>query len=407
MSAAAGEAAPGPARTWLIRLVLLLGVVMLALAIGELATRLLVPEAIWRTHDDNADWRFDAETGWVHLPDLDVSRSRDGRLIRFQTNADGLTPPTAKRERSPGVQRVLLFGDSAVLGRWVPQDETLNAHLERVLRARGVAAEVFNAGIEGYATDQALLLMQRLAPLYRPDVITFGLHPNDFGGVVAREAYRNAKPMFELGADGELRVQPPTPRERRIQPRGGAPRLRGAIQHSALYRLIQPFVYRVRAQLSGWEQAWMIGLDQDAMYYDAAVLERFDWRLMGALIGRMREVAEENGAQFLLYEHPDVGAVWEPYIELQQRGLGVEPARWDRHAFERRVAAEAGSHGVQFAPTVDYFVARQSRGPFHLLPRDFHCNPAGYEVTAELLAERLIESGWLRPTGDGLASDRQ
>ena len=132
------------------------------------------------------------------------------------------------------------------------------------------------------------------------------------------------------------------------------------------------------------------------MYYSTEVLEQFDWRLLGALLERMRAVAAEVGAEFLLYEPPDIGAVWDPYIEGSQEALGVEPSRWDRHAFERRLAAEAEAHRVRFAPVVDFFVARQSRGPFHLLPRDFHCNPVGYELTAELLAERLIEAGWLR-----------
>ena len=302
-------------------------------------------------------------------------------MIRFRTNPDGLTPATASRTRSPGVARIMLFGDSSVVGRWVPQDETINAHLERLLRAQGVAAEVINAGVEGYATDQALLLMERLVPLYRPDVVAYGLHPNDFGGIVSREAYGKPKPMLAFGEDGRLRVLPLIVRDRRILPGPQAPALRRAIQHSALYRLLQPLIVRIRAELEGWEHELMHGIDQEAMYYRPGALDRFDWRLLGGLLERMRDVLAENGAQFFFYHHPDQ--------------LGVEPDEWDRHSLERKLAAVAASHGVRFCPIVDYFVANQSRGPFHLLPRDYHCNSTGYELTAERIADLLIRTGSL------------
>jgi hypothetical protein len=380
----------GGLRTWLIRLGLLASVVVLTLAIGEVATRWLVPEAVWRAHDDGADWRFDDQIGWVHRPHLDVSRMRDGRLVRFQTNEDGLTPPEARRERTPGVKRIMLFGDSSVLGRWVPQDLTIHVYLEGLLHSKGIEAEVFNAGVEGYSTDQALLLMERLIPLYRPDIVGYGLHPNDFGGIVSREAYGNAKPMLVWAQDGKLEVMPPVFHERRLQPLGPTHGVRNLVQHSALYRLTQPFVFRIRASLQGWEHELMHGIDQEAMYYRPEAMERIDWRLVGGLLGRMQRVSQEHGVEFFFYQHPDIGAVWDPYIEVFLESQGVEREQYDRFALEKKLSAVAASQGIKYCPVIAGFVAHPERGPFHLLPRDYHCNPAGYELTAELLAECLV-----------------
>ncbi len=377
----------GGLRIWLIRLVLIGAVFALTLVIGEIATRWLIPEAVWRIDDANADWRFDAQLGWVNRGDLDLSRMRDGVMVRFQTNPDGLTPPTARRERTPGVKRIMVFGDSSVLGRWVSQDRTINAYLERALRSKGFQAEVINAGVEGYSTDQALLLMERLIPIYHPDVVGYGLHPNDFGGIVSREAYGNAKPTLVFTNSGRLEVKPPPFDERRIKPRDTGRRFRNLIQHSAFYRLTQPLVARIRAELQGWEHELMHGIDQEAMYYRPEALRRIDWRLVGGLLAQMQQVSREHGVQFFWYQHPDIGAVWDPYIEIFLESQGLRPEQYDRFALEKKLSAVAAEEGIQYCPVVAGFASRQERGPFHLLPRDYHCNPAGYELTSELLVE--------------------
>jgi hypothetical protein len=260
-----------------------------------------------------------------------------------------------------------------------------------------VAAEVINAGVEGYATDQVLLLIERLVALYRPDVVGYGLHPNDFGGITTREAYGNGKPIFTIAENGSLELLPPPFRERRIQPLGTRT-LRTSIQHSALYRLVQPFTARLRARLGGWERELLHGIDQEALYYRAEALERIDWRLLGALLDRMRAVSAEHGAKFFLYHHPDIGAVWDPYVENFQSRMGIAKEQYDRYAIEKRLAVVAEDRGIPFCPVVAVFMANQARGPFHLLPRDYHCGSAGYQLTAEVIADFLIHDGML-PAG--------
>ena len=160
-----------------------------------------------------------------------------------------------------------------------------------------------------------------------------------------------------------------------------------------LVSLFKRDIEDARSTLPAWPiTPVMHGIDQDIMYSQPDSLDRFDGGLLGALVERMRDVSAEHGAKFILYHHPDIGAIWDPYIRGSEEKLGVAPEQWDRLAFERRLAAVAGDHGVAFLPVVDYFAANQERGPFHLLPRDFHCNSTGYQLTAELIADRLIET---------------
>src|SRR5262245_52750203 len=93
------DSAPSGLRTLAIRLLLLFIVFGLVFAIGEVATRLFVPESIWALHDAAGDWDFDQEVGWVQTPNADISRRHIDEMVRFQTNVDGLQPQTAARER--------------------------------------------------------------------------------------------------------------------------------------------------------------------------------------------------------------------------------------------------------------------------------------------------------------------
>lgn len=362
--------------------VLSLCVALIALEFG---VRLFVPESLWRYRDGTQDWSSDPEIGWVNRPALDVENRHTTELIRYQTNSDGLSPAGVHRQRTPGVHRIMVFGDSMVLGRDLPQHENYPARLEVLLRERGIPAEVVNAGVLGYSTDQALLLMQRFVPRYRPDFVIFASTSNDFGGNSVDVASLRSKPMFQLGEDGQLRYLAPQREPDARRRRSG---LRYVIQGSALYRLLQPRIFLLRSRLGRWEDRMLLGVVDD-VFVEPRAAERIDWRLFGALVARMQQVAQENGAQFLLIANPEVGEVWEPYIERMCRGRGIPRDRYDPFALERRVAAAAAQAGVPFLPLIGEFSARQDRGPFHLLPNDGHLNPAGHQLLAERLAEHL------------------
>lgn len=392
-------AKPSKRRVWLFRLGLLANAFLILFLTAEVATRLVVPEGRWRFRDASENWRFDDEIGWVQGGNLDISRVYDGRMIRFRTNDDGLTPHTATRVRPEGSTRIMIVGDSGVVGRAVQPDETVNAQLQRQLEVEGLVVDVVNAGVEGYSTDQALLLMERLLPLYRPDVVIYSLHPNDFGGIVSGTAYGNAKPHLAPAAGGELELISPAFEERKLKSRTRSG-LRNLIQRSAVYRLAQPLLFSIRSKFGAWEEELLLGIDSDVLHYDEQALERLDWPLAAALIERMQASADSHGARFLFYLHPELTAVWEPFIEQARARKGIEDRPYDRYALEHRLAAIADEQGIAFCPLVAAFLADPGRGPFHLLPRDYHCNPVGYELTAERIITFLLQNGFLERSGD-------
>lgn len=143
----------------------------------------------------------------------------------------------------------MLLGDSTVIGRSVPQDKTVSARLEQLLKNKGINLEVINADVQGYGTDQSLLLMEQLMPLYNPDVVIYGLCQNDFTENQSSQAHEQAKPMFKITKTGEAEMVPPVLKDKIYS---GGSGLRKWIQYIALYRLLQPSILKLRIMIEKW-----------------------------------------------------------------------------------------------------------------------------------------------------------
>ncbi len=374
--------------------------VSVTILVVEGLVRLFVPAWLWKYRDTTADWRRDPELGWTQKPNLDVKSRIPGRdwVVRFQTNPDGITPGEARRRKEPGTRRIMIFGNSTVLGRSVPRDRTVTQQLERLLSRSGVKTEVINAGVQGYSTDQVLLHIRRLAPLYGPDVVIYGFCLNDLGGIGLRRAYGLPKPTFVTTAQDQLELLPPELDRSAMRGFGqGPPKW---LQYSALYRFLQPQILLIRGHVMSWEERNLLGLP-DEIYYRGLARGYINAELFAALLRGMSRVCHENGARFFFYSHPSIQEVWDAYVRRVQTKLRLAPGEYNRYALEDFLAVTANETSVAFCPLVDYFVSRQNRGPFHLLPRDPHCNPVGYRMQAEALARFLRQSGTLadmRPT---------
>ncbi len=391
---------PDPRKIIFPATALLLGL-GLFLAVIEIGIRVVVPSERWRYRDSTHDFRIDPVLGWVRGPNLDSGRLdyMTNELIRTRTNSDGLMPHDVSRPRRDGVSRVLLVGDSTIVGSGVDEEQRIHAQLQRQLQAGGIEVEVLNAGTEGWATDQAMLRMEQLIDLYDPDMVLHCICANDFAGNTATVFNGINKPRFELDGDRRLAAMPFQATEQLreyVAHRSLPTRL---IQHSAFYRVLRPRITALRARLGNWEARNVLGLT-DEWYYDPQALENANWELFSALIERMARAAAEREVEFAVYTHPAVGAVWDPFIDGVQGRIGDRP--YDRLALENRIRDEVQAVGVRFVPLVDYFAGRQERGPFHLSPNDPHCNSAGYELQAEALAAlvgpRLLGQG---AAGDG------
>jgi lysophospholipase L1-like esterase len=122
--------------------------------------------------------------------------------IVYQVNADGMRDRRYARERTPGVRRIAIVGDSVTFGIGVRADEVYSEQLEAAL---GEGSEVLNFGVGGYNAYNERGLLESRVLAYRPDLVLVQFCINDLNdptlhfdtqtrmalGTIPDEAYPN------------------------------------------------------------------------------------------------------------------------------------------------------------------------------------------------------------------------
>ncbi|MCY3832047.1 MAG: SGNH/GDSL hydrolase family protein [Chloroflexi bacterium] len=108
--------------------------------------------------------------------------------------------------------RIAVFGDSFTAGDDVADDEVWSYQLEQELADAGIRAEVLNFGVGAYGMGQAYLRWQRLGKSFSPDIVIFGLQPenlkrnvNVFRQLLHPSGPAFSKPRFAI-LEGELQL---------------------------------------------------------------------------------------------------------------------------------------------------------------------------------------------------------
>jgi hypothetical protein len=193
-----------------------------AIQIALLIVTLAACEAILRVVDlrylrdgnragNNLTYAYDAELGWLPVPNT-VSQYTGTRTVTVSHNSLGLRDI----EVGGAAKKTILFlGDSFVWGYDVETSDRFTERLRRDLPQH----RIVNAGIAGYGTDQAYLLLPRLWEHIKPDVVVLMFCvDNDRRDNSTNSRYDgHYKPYLELMPDGgaEFRGQP-VPKSRHV-----------------------------------------------------------------------------------------------------------------------------------------------------------------------------------------------
>lgn len=309
-----------------------------------------------------------------------------------KTNRWGFRGSDVAREKTPGVQRIAMVGDSVTDGFYVENEDTYPAYLERDLREAGASVEVINTAHGGSTINRQLAILRDVVTPFVPDTVVLTFVTNDICGL-------------DEVTDDHLLNEPAD-----LEPRGRQ-LLRALFVHTAAGEWI---------------------LDNTLRYISPAFAEAQDRQ--GALpdlpADRYRieggEQFAANSALFLQrYANKDGQILHDTFAPSVQHNVTRYLLAWDRFM------AHAREHGMQ--PVFVYFPAypqvydvtvsmkvrdllqqhaeaagvpfldltpalrQQGTTVLHLAPKDYHLNPQGNQVIARALADFLLQHGQVKP----------
>jgi lysophospholipase L1-like esterase len=279
----------------------------------------------------------------------------------YEINALGMRGPAFEPTFDQQEFRVLCVGDSCTLGKGVLDKETWPRLLETKLAEafanddsgrRTLLGNLGLNGADGRIYDQ---LYREVGEALKPQLVVVGYNLNDFPNsiqAIDQTVYREAS-------------------LRRLIPDG----LRDSMNRSALYRYARATYYESRRRRD-WRVAEEMAAQSSSESLDSPV-----WQEQRKYIKSIKDRAATHGGKTMVLLFP-----YQSQLYL---------ANFDTTAIDRmgELCAELDLPFVNLASS---FVeaAKISDLRYFLRGDRYHPNPAGYEVVASAIMQKLGEQGW-------------
>ena len=288
----------------------------------------------------------------------------------WKINEAGFRDDPLPGEKAPGVYRILITGDSFVLGAGVEVEERFSSQLERLLDRpeAGRPVELLNLALMGANLREVGHLIETYGPRYRADLALVGLRANQL----------HATPAVRDDAARELA-------------RGrGSPyaRFSFVFRHSFLLNVVREPVSAGLNRASSLLRT-TLGRSQAAAGAPAEEMSEFE-----RLVARCAAFTRREGipAALVVLRKMEFDSDLGLRAALADRALGGDASRRSDHTEIARIAAEAG---VPVIDTYDAFAQDAKRSDYIIYPGDGHPNPAGHQRYAETIAAWLRDNAYL------------
>ena len=189
------------------------------LFVVEIGLRFLrLPFTATATPSENATAQFDPEIGWSSMPNHSATEQVGSarRQVSVHFNDIGARVAAADYRHDPSLPTAIFVGGSVTMGHGVTYEESFPGQLDSMPE---FTVQVINLGVQGYGTDQALLLLKRIAPRFNTRIVVYTFicdHVRRNANPDRRLLYPHlrflgTKPLFALRSNGSLYLKQ-TPR---------------------------------------------------------------------------------------------------------------------------------------------------------------------------------------------------
>ena len=293
----------------------------------------------------------------------------------YRINKDGWNSGISdyREERTPGIGRIAVIGDSYVEAFSVPFDASFAELTQKDLRARGCPVEVYRFGISGAPFSQYLHLLEREVLDFRPDWVVVSLIHNDFTESFEFKPGRYTSSFLKLSINGESV-------KREIAPLPYDPSSWDWLRFTATFR----YLYYTEHLNFDLVKNLIFGAApknyQANIDIDATMRRLQNIRIAtDYLIGRMIAVAQAHRVKLLFLMDGDRQAIYDG---------AKDDGRARPLAINKLVGELTARHGVPFLDLHPHFASDWRRHRVHFEhEKDWHWNAAGHRLAADVLAD--------------------
>lgn len=322
--------------------------------------------------------QYDPELGWVNKPQSDgLFRSPfpEAKPFQVKINRNGFRGIEHTVKKPEGSKRLIAIGDSVTFGYGVNGSEVFTSHLAERLYG---SYEVLNGGVVGYGSDQELILLEREALKYSPDIVLVGFSTgNDLFDTMSAVRFRYPKPFFILRGDELVQENTPVPQWPRVSEAiEGKGLRRFLVNHSHLYRFL---AYRF------WLKSYFEkGESEAAMSVDEG------WRVTEGIIKKMKYLCDKAGSRLFFVIIPDGHLL----VALEE----MRTMRADS-GIRGRIIETLERNGIPYIDLWTPFLEEQGRGKsLHIDGDPDHWNSEGHRLAASLILARMKDLGVVSKT---------
>lgn len=342
------------------------GVLYLLLG-GEIFLRVFAPEPILPRYVCATSYGIRGNN-----PNRSYRHTTTEYRINIRTNSKGVrADEEIPYEKSDGVKRIILLGDSFGMGYGVNLEDTFSSQMKNYLEKSGIRCEIVNLSVSGHGTAEQLITLKEQGFRYQPDLVLLAWHYSDFDDNIRSNLYRLE--------DNHL--------VRKSKTYLPGVKIREFLFKFSIYRLLAGYshlyscVREKAAELVKYKMLPAIrsltNVNNQTQELSADAVEKAATYRENLIIALLKEIKQEcvsHGANFLIFDIPARLSRTEfkstfPEDNEKTRGLDIfSPIeRFQRHSGEKLYWER--SHG--------------------------HFTPLGCKIVGEGLAEFILESSLL------------
>lgn len=325
-------------------------------------------------------YEYDPDMGFRVRPH---SPSDDGTL----TNQFGFHAPDYPLQKTPGVFRILIIGDSF---NWIGgRDGNYTVLLERMFEHRDGAhrIDIINAGYPGTHTGEELVILKKYGLQYNPDLVVLGFFMgNDFLDADPNRKRIIVNGLFiDISKRRELRVlgYPIIPRSRLLMFIQQKYRIYEEEKKAALENRNQP------KEPGSFSEDTYLDIERGRLEFfnlsrlrDGSYQPRIDYILQS--IAEMNALLNSRNIKLVVAVYPDEFQINEKLLRAVLDKYKLRRENYDLNPGQNMLKPFLDSKGIPLIDFTDRYRAEEKKQDLYLL-RNTHWNSAGNQLAADIL----------------------